>query len=361
MTGREAEAMSERLKLTDREWRAFFIKDLFTISTGSIVPREQLAPGRMPRITATEQNNGVDSFTAPLEEKSFRTNADCLSISFLGAVFYQSNASSFDMKIHSLNLKNKTLGKRVGLFVATELRKQFAKFSYGNQLSSSTLLRQKFQLPSIDGSPDWNFMSAYMRQEEKVLMKEAISRLERQLAEKHAEPVAFKGREWRAFVFGKEFSISSTSSSIDRKKLSEGDSIYPYITRSDNQNGVDSFVCSQEGYKMDEGNVITIGLDTQTVFYQPSAFYTGQNIQVVRHPKLNRHNALFVIRAIKILVQKFSWGSYGATLTRLKRGRLYLPITPDGTPDWAFMSAYMQNIEREMLREALAYFKEKIR
>lgn len=32
-------------------------------------------------------------------------------------------------------------------------------------------------------------------------------------------------------------------------------------------------------YKVDEGNVITIGLDTQTVFYQPASFYTGQNIQ----------------------------------------------------------------------------------
>ena len=38
-----------------------------------------------------------------------------------------------------------------------------------------------------------------------------------------------------------------------------------------------------------------------------------------------------------------------------------LPVTPDGTPDWAFMSAYMQGLEREMLREALSYFKGKIR
>ena len=179
-------------------------------------------------------------------------------------------------------------------------------------------------------------------------------------AEAMSKQLKLTDREWRVFVFGQEFSIASTSSSIDRKKLVEGDGIYPYITRSDNWNGVDSFVCSQDGYKMDEGNVITIGLDTQTVFYQPSSFYTGQNIQVVRHPKLNRHNALFVIRAIKKLVQKFSWGSYGATLTRLKRSRIYLPITPDGTPDWAFMSAYMRQEEKVLMKEAISRLKRQL-
>lgn len=29
-------------------------------------------------------------------------------------------------------------------------------------------------------------------------------------------------------------------------------------------------------YKVDEGNVITIGLDTQTVFYQPTSFIQGR-------------------------------------------------------------------------------------
>lgn len=355
MTGREAEAMSKQLKLTDREWRAFFIKDLFTISTGSIVPREQLAPGRMPRITATEQNNGVDSFTAPLEEKSFRTNADCLSISFLGAVFYQSNASSFDMKIHSLNLKNKTLGKHVGLFVATELRKQFAKFSYGNQLSSSTLLRQKFQLPSIDGSPDWIFMSAYMWQEEKVLMKEAISRLKRQLAENHAEPVAFKGREWRAFF------IEDLFDRIERgKRLVIKDRIIgstPFITAGETNNGVSSFI-SNESHKT-YSEAVTLDMFANA-FYQGWPFKCDDNITVLKLRGQSKYVHMFLLPILSKLQEKYSYAKQ-VRPHRLSREIIQLPASPDGTPDWAFMSAYMQGLEREMLREALAYFKEKIR
>ena len=164
-------------------------------------------------------------------------------------------------------------------------------------------------------------------------------------------------REWKEFVFGDVFDIQATSSGIDKKKLFGGVGNVPYLTRTDNHNGIDGFVELQEASSLDEGNVITIGLDTQTVFYQEYSFYTGQNIQVVRHKKLNKYNALFIIRAIRILVQKFSWGSYGATLTRLRRGKLFLPIQSDGTPDWEFMSAFMQRVEQETLGKALQFFK----
>lgn len=179
-------------------------------------------------------------------------------------------------------------------------------------------------------------------------MEEAISLKIRQAMSKKLK---LTDREWKEFVFGDVFDIQATSSGIDKKKLFGGVGNVPYLTRTDNNNGIDGFVELQEASSLDEGNVITIGLDTQTVFYQESSFYTGQNIQVVKHKKLNKYNALFIIRTIRILVQKFSWGSYGATLTRLRRGKLFLPIQSDGAPDWEFMEAYMRQVEDELLSE----------
>lgn len=164
-------------------------------------------------------------------------------------------------------------------------------------------------------------------------------------------------REWKEFVFGELFDISSTSSSIDKKRLTGLQGNNPYITRSDTNNGIDCFIDHQPGFVTDEANVITIGLDTQTVFYQSPPFYTGQNIQVIRNPNLNKYNALFVIRAIKMFVKKFSWGSYGATLTRLRKGKIFLPIDTNGEPDWTFMSDFMKRIEQETLRKAIDFFK----
>ncbi len=121
------------------------------------------------------------------------------------------------------------------------------------------------------------------------------------------------------------------------------------------------FVTEQPSrYKVDEGNVITIGLDTQTVFYQPTSFYTGQNIQIIRHAELDRYNAMFLIVAIKKLVEKFSWGSYGATLTRLRKSRIYLPATDKGEIDFAFMSAFMKDVEHNILNTTLRVFKERV-
>ena len=166
---------------------------------------------------------------------------------------------------------------------------------------------------------------------------------------------------WKEFVFGKEFDISATRSGIDKIKLITGEGQTPYITRTDVRNGIDSFVPTQSSkYRMDEGNVITIGLDTQTVFYQPTAFYTGQNIQVIRHPKIDRYNAMFIIVAIKKLVERFSWGSYGATLTRLRKSRIYLPANEKGEIDFEYMSSFMRQHEDAAIKIALHYFEKRL-
>ena len=49
-------------------------------------------------------------------------------------------------------------------------------------------------------------------------------------------------------------------------------------------------------------------------------------------------------------MRKFNWGGNGATLGRLKKLKIMLPVTSSSTPDYAFMSKYMQNIELKQLQ-----------
>lgn len=157
--------------------------------------------------------------------------------------------------------------------------------------------------------------------------------------------------QWDAFPLINIFDISATKSSIDRIKLTGEKGIYPYLTRSDKDNGMDSFIGNQPKYERDEENVITIGLDTQTVFYQPYSFYTGQNIQILRlkDKSLNRHIALFMIPLIKKQMEKFNWGGNGATLGRLKKISLTLPKIDEDTPDYQYMEEYMKEKEKKFL------------
>lgn len=157
--------------------------------------------------------------------------------------------------------------------------------------------------------------------------------------------------DWRAYPITDIFSITATKSGIDRNKLTGEKGIYPYITRTDCNNAWDSFVGPQPKYKMDLGNVISVGLDTQTAFYQPIPFYTGQNLQVFSNEHMNKHIAMFILPMLKIQLKKFNWGGNGATLGRLKRLHIMLPSTPNGEPDYAFMEEYMRHKEKMLLNK----------
>lgn len=171
-----------------------------------------------------------------------------------------------------------------------------------------------------------------------------------------------KNKEWNEFVFEELFDIQSTSSGIDRNKLINKKGIIPYLTRSEKNNGYDSFVCEQsDNYKKDDSNVITIGLDTQTVFYQPIEFYTGQNIQVLKCKELNKEIAQFLIPLIKRQMEKFNWGGNGATLTRLRRSKLLVPINENSEPDFEFMEAFMVQKEQEKFEEYNNYISQRMK
>lgn len=167
--------------------------------------------------------------------------------------------------------------------------------------------------------------------------------------------------KWGAYILADIFEISSTLSGIDKNKLILNIGNTPYITRTENNNGWERCIGIQNNrYKVDDGNCISIGLDTQTVFYQSVSFYTGQNIQTLRNQHLNKYNAKFIISMIDKLMIKFNWGGNGATLTRLKRSKILLPQLDDGQPDYQFMERYMKNKETEQLGVYRKYIHKRI-
>ena len=141
--------------------------------------------------------------------------------------------------------------------------------------------------------------------------------------------------------------MRASNSGIDKNKLQpcETENV-PYITRSDINNGVSLFIGNGQNqkYKKDKGNVITVGLDTQTAFYQSYDFFTGQNIQVLGSDMLNKSRAMFLIPLLKAQLSKFNWGGNGATLGRLKRTKILLPVDINGNPDYEYMERYIKNM-----------------
>lgn len=153
-------------------WKAFRVEDIFIVNTGANVSKTQMSDGQMPRITATDTNNGVDLFTSESNNKNFRTFKNCISISFLGSCFYQPYKASYDMKIHNVILKDRAMNKYIALFIANQCKRTCSQVTYGNQMSSSDLKKQFVYLPCTDdGTPDYEFMESYMREKERLLLQ----------------------------------------------------------------------------------------------------------------------------------------------------------------------------------------------
>ena len=173
--------------------------------------------------------------------------------------------------------------------------------------------------------------------------------------------ISLNNKNWKEFTFEIIFEINATVSGIDGNKLTRKNGDIPYVTRSNKNNGMDMFVGQQHTkYRHNRGNTITIGLDTQTVFYQSSKFYTGQNIQVLRNKALNRHIALFLIPLVKRQMEKFNWGGNGATITRLKRSKIFLPVSSNGDPDYKFMEGYIHQKEQDKLKAYQTYITQRL-
>lgn len=348
------------LRLDSRKWEPFFIEDISEINSGRDIYERERIEGLTPYVTATAKDNGIGYFVNNTNET---LESNCLSVNRNGSVgycFFHPYPALYGNDTRKL--RPKIRNKYVSLFISICITSQREKYGYGYKLGTGRLKRQQILLP-IDNNrtPDWRFMEEYMRQKELQMLQSSLKTLESQIQDSSLNKSNLPDANWNEFVFGEEFSIESTKSGIDKNKLIQNKGNIPYITRTDITNGVDSFICEQDfQYKTDEENVITIGLDTQTVFYQSFAFYTGQNIQVIKHPQLDRYNAQFLIVAIKQLVKKFSWGSYGATLTRLRKSRLYLPVTDEGEIDFLFMSSYMKHVEFNLISETLKVLKKRI-
>lgn len=149
----------------------------------------------------------------------------------------------------------------------------------------------------------------------------------------------------------------------DKNKVKKSDGQYSYVSRSGSTNGLEGVIGKQDR-DPNAGNAITIGVDTQTVGYQPVPFYTSQNIQVLRHPRLNASSSTVLITVVETQLRKFSWGGNGATLGRLKATRIMVPVTTnddgDDVVDWdgidqygRWLAAQVDHRASQVLGEAL--------
>jgi len=349
------------LNLKDRDWLPFPLNNIFVIKAGKRLTKADMSHGKRPFIGATDSNNGITNFVSNTNKS---LDKDVLGVNYNGSVvetFYHPYECVFSDDVKRLRIKDASINSRfVYIFLKTAIVQQKEKYAYGYKFNEQRMNKQSILLPVVDVNasepiPDWRFMNDYIAEREQNFVARYSQHIGSLLKVEDANIHAHKQKEWYEFPLSCVFDIASTSSSIDKINLVKDRGDYPYITRTERNNGVDSFVCEQTNYVRDKGNCITVGLDTQTAFYQANEFYTGQNIQVLRNERLNTYTANFILPLLRNLLTIFNWGSSGATLTRLRRSKIMLPIDDKKHPDWDYMEKCSKGITRRQLEKYLNY------
>lgn len=334
------------------KWEPFIIDNLADVLSGVDIYSKERIPGATPYITSGTADNGIGYFVGNYN-KSMDSNV--ISVARNGAVgmaYYHPYTALFGNDCRRLVLK-KHRTPEVQQFIAYCIRKQRKSFSYSRKLGTTRLRNLRIMLPAtVNHQPNYDYMEQYVKKHVRYKQKQYIDYADSKLKVlgKIKVITPLKDKSWKAFnAFGDNglFNIQTTSSSIDKKNLiSDNDKSIPYVTRSGGSNGIAQFVSKvnlKQGY--DQANVITVGLDTQTAFYQPYKFVTGQNIQIVMGNNLSPYVLQFLVPLLrKQMIAKFNWGGNGATLGRMKRLKILLPVTDAGMPDYDYMEQYIKNM-----------------
>lgn len=149
-------------------WKPFKLGLLFSIIRGNSGPKNKLAGGNTPLVSAKKVNNGLDSLVkAPQKATLYK---DVVSINTngdggAGIAYYHSYNFIATQDVSILEHKSKLTACQQ-LFIVSSINAQRKKlfFGFGNKLTSNRLRNLSIMLPSTEsGEPNWQFMEDYIK------------------------------------------------------------------------------------------------------------------------------------------------------------------------------------------------------
>ena len=357
------------LSIKNLNLKSFVLGDIFEIKSLKSIDKNKLRneTGNIPYVTQTALNKGITKYVCDHGIEKLNSG-NCISVGVdTQTVFYQEKDFYACEKMVCLcRTEFNTYNTCFIIPILMQILKQ--KFSYGYKSSLTRISKLEIPLPVTSaGKLDWDMMETYIKdrmacvkQQENEELKKKIEELETRVLPKPNIPrPTVIGKATADFPLGQVFDVKM-SKSINNNKLNNTPGNIPYITRTGLNNGILKFVCEQGIEKLNPGNVITIGVDTQTVFYQKQAFYCGNNVLSLSSENVDQYIGVFIVGILdQIIKKKYNYG-YGATLTRIKNLEIPLPITPDGKPDWEFMSDYIKTQFQIVFEEELKRLKSKL-
>lgn len=148
--------------LYQRKWNSFYYdkknNGIFEIKRGKRHIQEDRIEGDILYFSASEYNNGcTDKISNPLFVED-----NCIIYSTFGDAYYIEGTFTASDEVSIF--KHKMLNKFTGLFIATIIKQNKYKYSFGRKAFYNKFTKDEIKLPSnADGQPDWEFMENYIK------------------------------------------------------------------------------------------------------------------------------------------------------------------------------------------------------
>ena len=343
-----------KLTLNNVEWKEFYFSDIFEqIYIAPSSDSNKLEKGEVVFIGRSSTNNGLQDFVEVNGKKIIKGN--CITISMVGEprAFYQ--VYDFTCSQNILILRNdKYLNKNISLYLSSLIDNYLKSkgYGYGYPVGLKRVLRNKLLLPiTSDGSPNWQFMEDYIKQEMREQSKKVASYYENKLM-KLGFVLLDLEVEWKDFWME---DILDISSGIRLTKADQVGGDMPFIGASDANNGVTEFVGNTN--KSLDSNVLGVNYNGSVVenFYHSYKCIFSDDVKRVKFKDKeygDEFTYLFLKQMILSQKNKYQYG-YKFNAKRMSRQKIMLPIDKNGEPHWEYMSNFVKKLEKENIEKTL--------
>ena len=156
----------EEIVLNVDDWKYFDFdvdnNSVFTIKKGKRLTKLDQEQGKIPYISSSALNNGVDNYI-----NNGYTDNNCISFACygsIGEVFYQQNKAWISDNANAIYLKDRELTPYLAMFFTTVLELEKFRFSYGMTGKKERLRKFKIKLPATpDKKVDYDWIEKYIK------------------------------------------------------------------------------------------------------------------------------------------------------------------------------------------------------
>ena len=341
------------LNLTDREWKPFFLTELFPIiQRGKRLKSEKHIPGKMPYVSSSALNNGVDAFISNTD--GVRIFGQCISLANSGSVgssFYE--PFSFVASDHITHLKNPEFNKYHYLFIASILNRLSQKYNFNREINDNRISREKIMLPIDDaGNIDLNFMEKFVQEREEQLIQKYI-KLIGNINQNGGGIPDLKFVRWKIFCLKDMFNIY-TGSDLIMGQVIEG--TWPIVSHAATNNGI---ACRTEPINnrklFSHKNTISLAdRGNFKAFVQKEDFYIGTRVKALESKyKIPYLSLFFIANQINLQSVRFSYGHNACD--NVDKIKILLPVNESNKPDYEFMEQYGKRLMIQQYQRYLNY------